>query len=105
MLYAFYSRGYKGGGINPPQPADNTSGVAQTFEPEFVDSYEIGTKNTLAGGALQLNATGFFYNYEGYQISAIVNRTSANFNVDAEIKGLELETVWNPTCCQPVVVG
>ncbi|MEL6663677.1 MAG: TonB-dependent receptor, partial [Pseudomonadota bacterium] len=75
LFYAFYSRGYKGGGINPPQPADNTSGVPQTFDPEFVDAYEIGTKNTLAGGALQLNATGFFYNYEGYQISAIVNRT------------------------------
>jgi len=96
LIYAFYSRGYKGGGVNPPQPADNTSGVPQTFEPEFVDAYEIGTKNTLAGGALQLNATGFFYNYEGYQISAIVNRTSANFNVDAEITGFELETIWNP---------
>lgn len=96
LIYAFYSRGYKGGGINPPQPADNTSGVPQTFEPEFVDSYEIGTKNTLADGSLQLNATGFFYNYEGYQISAIVNRTSANFNVDAEIEGLEIEAVWNP---------
>ena len=96
LIYAFYSRGYKGGGINPPQPADNTSGVPQTFEPEFIDSYEIGTKNTLANGALQLNATGFFYNYEGYQISAIVNRTSANFNVDAEITGLEIETIWNP---------
>ena len=96
LFYAFYSRGYKGGGINPPQPADNTSGVPQTFDPEFVDSYEIGTKNTLADGSLQLNATGFLYNYEGYQISAIVNRTSANFNVDAEIKGVEIETVWNP---------
>ena len=97
LFYAFYSRGYKGGGINPPQPADNTSGVPQTFDPEFIDAYEIGTKNTVAGGAMQLNATGFFYNYEGYQISAIVNRTSANFNVDAEIKGLEFETIWNPT--------
>ena len=96
LIYAFYSRGYKGGGINPPQPADNTSGVPQTFDPEFIDAYEIGTKNTIAGGAMQLNATGFFYNYEGYQISAIVNRTSANFNVDAEIKGLEIETIWNP---------
>ena len=96
LIYAFYSRGYKGGGINPPQPADNTSGVPQTFDPEFINSYEIGTKNTLAGGAMQLNATGFYYDYEGYQISAIVNRTSANFNVDAEITGLEIETVWNP---------
>ena len=96
LIYAFYSRGYKGGGINPPQPDDNANAFPQTFDPEFVNSYEIGTKNTLAGGALQLNATGFYYDYEGYQISQIVNRTSANFNVDAEITGFELETVWNP---------
>ena len=97
LIYAFYSRGYKGGGINPPQPADTPDAFPQFFEPEFIDSYEIGTKNTLADGALQLNATGFMYNYEGYQISQIVNRTSANFNVDAEISGFELEGVWNPT--------
>ncbi len=95
LFYAFYSRGYKGGGINPPQPA-GVNLFAEAFDPEFVDSYEIGTKNTIADGSMQLNGTAFFYNYEGYQISAIVNRTSANFNVDAEIKGLELETIWNP---------
>lgn len=96
LIYGFYSRGYKGGGINPPQPVDNVSAFGATFEPEFVDAWEVGTKNTLANGALQLNATGFIYDYTGYQISQIVNRTSANFNVDAEIKGLEFETVWNP---------
>lgn len=96
LIYGFYSRGYKGGGINPPQPAENPSAFGATFDPEFVDAWEIGTKNTLANGALQLNATGFMYDYTGYQISQIVNRTSANFNVDAEIKGLEIETVWNP---------
>lgn len=97
LIYGFYSRGYKGGGINPPQPSGNVSAFPAQFEPEFIDSFEIGTKNTLAGGALQLNATAFMYDYEGYQISQIVNRTSANFNVDAEITGFELETVWNPT--------
>ncbi len=97
LVYAFYSRGYKGGGINPPQPADNPGAFPQFFEPEFIDAYEIGTKNTLANGALQLNATGFLYEYDGYQISQIVNRSSANFNVDAEIQGLEIETIWNPT--------
>lgn len=95
LLYAFYSRGYKGGGINPPQPA-GANLFPQTFEPEFINSYEIGTKNTLAGGALQLNATGFYYDYTGYQITQIVNRTSANFNIDAKLQGLELETIWNP---------
>ena len=95
LVYAFYSRGYKGGGINPPQPA-GASNFPQTFDPEFINAYELGTKNTLAGGALQLNMTGFMYDYEGYQISQIVNRSSANFNIDAEIQGFELETIWNP---------
>lgn len=96
LFYAFYSRGYKGGGINPPQPTENPNAFPAAFDPEFVDSFEVGTKNTLAGGAMQLNGTAFMYDYQGYQISQIVNRTSANFNVDAEIRGLELETIWNP---------
>ncbi len=95
LIYGFYSRGYKGGGINPPQPA-GANLFPQTFEPEFINSYEIGTKNTMADGALQLNATGFYYDYEGYQITQIVNRTSANFNIDTKLQGLEIETIWNP---------
>nr|WP_070959293.1 TonB-dependent receptor [Hyphomonas sp. Mor2] len=95
LLYGFYSRGYKGGGINPPQPAGAELFPA-TFEPEFIDAFEVGTKNTFSDGSLQLNANAFLYDYQGYQITQIVNRTSVNFNVDAELKGLELETVWNP---------
>ena len=98
LLYAFYSRGYKGGGINPPPPRgqDLAAGVPQYFDPEFIDAYEVGTKNTFANGALQMNASGFYYDYKGYQITQIVNRTSANFNVDAKLKGFELEAIWNP---------
>lgn len=96
LIYGFYSRGYKGGGINPPQPAGNANAFSQFFDPEFINAYEIGTKNTLANGALQLNASGFYYDYEGYQITQIINRTSVNFNIDSKIKGLEVETIWNP---------
>lgn len=99
LLYAFYSRGYKGGGLNPPQPVDAPSIVGDTFAPEFVNAYEIGAKNSIAApgiGVMQLNVTGFYYDYEGYQLSQIVNRTAANINVDAEISGFELETIWSP---------
>lgn len=95
LLYAFYSKGYKGGGINPGVPA-NSVGVKQTFAPEFVNAIEIGTKNTLMGGSLLFNATGFAYDYQGYQISKIVNRTSVNENVDAKVYGFELESIWSP---------
>lgn len=96
LLYAFYSRGYKGGGINPPA-AVGVASVQPTFEPEFVNSIEIGTKNTMADGRVQANLTGFHYNYEGYQVSKIVNRTSLNENLDAKIMGLEFEGRWAPT--------
>ncbi len=96
LIYGFYSKGYKGGGINPPQPADAPPAFPQIFEPEFINSFELGTKNTFGDGALQLNATGFMYDYEGYQISQIVNRSAANINIDAEISGFELETIWSP---------
>ena len=67
-----------------------------TFKPEFVDAFELGTKNTLLDGALTLNGDIFYYNYKGYQISRIVDRTAINDNFDAHIKGAELEATWEP---------
>ncbi len=96
LIYGFYSKGYKGGGINPPQPA-GANFFPQFFEPEFINSFEVGTKNTVAGGAAQINATAFMYDYKGYQITQIINRTSANLNIDSELKGIELETLWTPS--------
>ncbi|MEM8617360.1 MAG: TonB-dependent receptor, partial [Pseudomonadota bacterium] len=95
LIYGFYSKGYKGGGMNPPQQI-GAEAFPQFFDPEFVNAFELGTKNTLADGLLQLNANAFFYDYEGYQITQIINRTSVNFNIDAEIMGLEMEAVWSP---------
>ena len=97
LIYLFYSRGYKAGGMNSPCTA--APGVicgAPNFDPEFVDSIELGAKNTLMGGAMVLNLTAFKYDYIGYQISKIVNRASTNENIDASIRGMELETVWSP---------
>jgi iron complex outermembrane receptor protein len=110
LVYASYSHGYKGGGANPPGAAllaDNINlGSSNedlnnpvhpfTFKPEFIDAFELGTKNTLLDGALTLNADVFYYNYENYQISEIVDRTSINLNFDAHLKGAEAEAAWEP---------
>ena len=94
--YASYARGYKGGGINPPFDPALFVGVARTFDPEFINAYEVGVKNVLGDGRMTANLTGFYYEYEGYQITRIVNRTSVNANLDATIKGLEAEFTWEP---------
>ena len=102
LLYASYARGYKGGGANPPGPAPNQLSAQSflthpaTFDPEFVNAFELGTKNTLFDGDMTFNADVFYYDYKGYQISQIVDRTSINLNIDAKVKGLELEGTWEP---------
>lgn len=101
MIYAFYSRGYKGGGANPPpaQPIADylvVSEIPPTFEPEFVNAFELGFKNSFLGGALTLNGSAFYYDYTDYQVSKVVDRTVVNENFDASVWGAELETVWSP---------
>jgi iron complex outermembrane receptor protein len=129
MLYAFYSRGYKGGGANPPSPGfatieqtsayllsvNNTTGLSTftasgrpvmklnaveygtTFEPEFVNAFEVGVKNTLLNGSMIFNATAFYYDYKDYQVSQIRDRTAVNENFDAKIWGLEFEATYSPS--------
>ncbi len=89
LLYASFSRGYKGGGFNPGGVAG--TGVASSFEPEFVNAVELGTKNALADRHVILNLTSFYYDYKGYQISKLVNNTAANENIDARLWGVEFE--------------
>ena len=94
LLYASYSRGYKSGGINPPlQPIFE---VPESFKPEQVDAFEIGSKNTFDNGALQLNLTAFYYKYKDLQLSKIVARTAVNDNVSADIYGFEAEAIVRP---------
>ncbi|HEX8420729.1 MAG TPA: TonB-dependent receptor [Sphingomonas sp.] len=94
LLYASYSRGYKSGGINPP--LSSVFSVPTTFSPEKVDSFEIGSKNTFGNGTFRLNVTGFYYKYQGLQLSRIVARTAVNDNVNANIYGVELESIISP---------
>jgi outer membrane receptor protein involved in Fe transport len=95
LLYLSYSRGYKSGGINPPlQPIFS---VPESFAPEFIDAFEIGSKNTFLDGTLRANLTAFYYKYSALQLSRIVARTSVNDNVNATVYGLEGEFIIQPT--------
>ncbi|MBR9807682.1 MAG: TonB-dependent receptor [Alphaproteobacteria bacterium] len=91
-----YARGYKSGGFN----AGGISQFPQTDE-ELIDSYELGLKKTL-GDSLQVNATAYYYSYDGLQIPLDVQenglRLTRFFNLEeSTAQGIELEANWSPT--------
>lgn len=93
LVYASYARGYRSGGFNPPS---FTGAFADTFQPETLDSFEVGTKNTLLDGHVIANMTAWHYTYNGFQISKIVDRTSINENINAKLWGVEGEFFYAP---------
>jgi len=107
LVYASFAHGYKGGGANPPGTIpENDNGIdisspssiahPLTFKPEFNNAFELGTKNTMFDGDVTLNGDIFFYKYENYQISEIVDRTAINLNFNSTVDGAEIETTWSP---------
>jgi len=104
LVYASYGHGYKAGGANPPgaqlltfTPSDIGNPIHPlTFKPEHIEALELGTKNTLLDGTMTLNADIFYYNYHGYQISRIIDRTAINDNFNAHVMGAELESTREP---------
>jgi outer membrane receptor protein involved in Fe transport len=96
LFYFSYSRGYKSGGVNPPFDVSLFPDTAAEFDPEDINAFELGTKNTFWDNRVQANFSAFYYDYGGLQIGKIVNRTSLNENTDAEIFGFEGEFIVAP---------
>ena len=90
FLYGSIASGYKAGGLNV------TGSSAPAFKPEEVVAYEVGSKNTLAGGAMQANFTLFQNNYKDMQLGQRINGATLNSNTDAKTSGVEMEFVWAP---------
>lgn len=102
MVYASLSRGYKAGGTNSPGIGANPQVLSfipkdPRFEAEYVNALEVGMKNVMGGGRFILNATAFYNDYKGYQVSQIIDRQTVNENFDAKTWGAEIEAVWRPT--------
>ena len=90
-IYLSFSRGFKSGGFNPG------NATVPNFESEVIDSWELGTKNVLAGGDLILNAAIFNYNYSDLIVGNIVGTLATNVNIPkSRVRGFELEAVALP---------
>ena len=97
LVYASYAKGYKAGGANPGVQSGNLEGLPLTYLPEAIDAYELGTKNTLNDGSLQLNGDIWYYDYKNYQVSEIIANTSINSNINLKLYGAEASLQWAPT--------
>jgi iron complex outermembrane receptor protein len=105
MTYFTYSEGFKSGGFDQrfaAPPIDAATGLLtnapDTFDPEFVKSYELGFKSQWLENRLRLNAAFFFTDYEDLQIIIRETFNPITFNGgEAEIKGAEFELTWVPT--------
>lgn len=69
MFYGSYSEGFKSGGFFGRQANYN---IDPSYDPEFVENYEIGMKSTLLEGAMILNASVFVSDYKDKQESILV---------------------------------
>jgi iron complex outermembrane recepter protein len=63
LIYANNSTGFKAGGFNPGSPPN-------TYAPERLKDYDIGTKNRFLDDRLQVNATAFYWLYDNQQAQA-----------------------------------
>ncbi len=92
MLFASYSKGYRGGTYNGL--AFQSAAQVYFVEPEEVDVFEIGFKSRFLNDRVQLNATAFFYDYQGQQNQVIdPNSTTFLINLDGEMSGMEAELI------------
>jgi iron complex outermembrane receptor protein len=99
MGYVSWSQGFRSGGWNGRA---TTPGSIGPYDPEVVDSYEIGFRSDLLDGTLRLNGTAFLSDYNDKQESTIyefgfATETVVNNAAKAEIKGFEIESTWAPT--------
>ena len=103
MLYASYSQGFKSGGFTqrvfPPVVAGFTAppgtpdiDLIPTYEPEFVDAYELGLKSTLLDGRMRVNGALFHTDYDDLQVQVFNSVAPVTENIgSATIQGAELE--------------
>ncbi len=80
MLYATVSTGFESGGIN-----NNSSNalIPQSYEPQTVTAYEIGSKNRLADGKLILNFSAFYNDFKNLQITILDPITNLSYYASA----------------------
>lgn len=114
LFYASASKGYRVGGINanlgtlcaPSLEQLGLSSDPSRYHSDSLWSYEIGAKNTLLDGRLQIDSSLFYINWKNIQQNVILLSCGLEFTANlgtAVSKGLDLDLEYRAT--QELLVG
>jgi iron complex outermembrane recepter protein len=97
LLFGTYAQGTKPAGVDTTDQNGNVNDGR--FEPESIDSFELGAKYRNASGSITLNSSLFFNDYKDQQIGIIETisgiPTSRTVNIGESItKGIEISGGW-----------
>lgn len=95
MLYGTVAQGYRPGGVN------RAPGVGETYEADFLTSYEFGWKTEMMDGRLRFNGAIYYMEWDDVQIGFFNPDISLLGLVDnvgaAESSGIEFDATWLAT--------
>jgi len=95
MTYARFASGYRPGGPN----ANPGNGVAPAYNPDKTQNYEIGAKTDFLDRRLTLDASVYYIDWNGIQISLVNDQTKTTYNANggkARSEGAELSVEAKP---------
>lgn len=102
MYYASYSNGFKSGGVDMRADQSLNPDANQPYDPEIVDTFEVGVKTELLDRRLRLNAALFYSDYQDMQVTvqrAVENGVASQVlnAADATVQGFEVEAIFAAT--------
>ncbi len=100
LIYGGWSTGFKSGGLD----YSGEEPIADTWEPELITTWSIGTKSTLLDGTLRVNFEAFLNAYEDRQFTSVRLDEGGSGSLiqylgnvaDVETSGAEVEILWLP---------
>lgn len=99
-VYTIYSRGHKPKGFNDWDTSIASGEATSPYKAANVDSYEVGTKTSIAPLHIELNQAVFYNKTHNDHFAVITDpsqswaTTTENFNTES--KGVEFSATWKP---------
>ncbi len=96
LLYASYREGYKSGGFQT-EPVVDSAIAEKVFDPEEIQSFEVGAKSTWFDNRFEANVAVFHNNYDSLQVFTVGTSATGAFSAlidnaaEATAEGVELD--------------